>query len=149
MSTITAPPTTHDRSAPSERDGRRRRILEGLGFVAAWVALGYLFCPNDLAYLLLGVPLTIGFQALVRRRPLRELWVRDAARFTLDRRGLVLAAALVAAPAYFGVRALPGADGWLTGWYVAAAVGAVGAAFALRATTPVAMLRSRRTRPPR
>lgn len=144
MSTITHTPTTasHDRSTPPARDALRRRVLEGLGFIAVWVTLGYLFCPNDLTYLLLGVPLTIGFQTLVRRRPLRELWVRDATRFTLDRRGLVLAAVLVAAPAYYGVRALPGAHWWLTGWYIAAIVGAVGAAFALRATTPVAMLRS-------
>jgi membrane protease YdiL (CAAX protease family) len=131
-----------DRSAPPSREARRRRALEGLGFVGAWVALGYLFCPNDLAYLLLGVPLTIGFQTLVRRRPLRELWVQDATPFPLDRRGLVLAAVLVAAPAYFGLQAFPGADWSLIGWYIAAAIGAFGAAFALRATTAVAMLRS-------
>jgi membrane protease YdiL (CAAX protease family) len=144
MSTITptAASAAHDRSAPPTRDARRRRLLEGLGFVAVWVALGYLVCPNDLTYLLLGVPLTIGFQTLVRRRPLRALWVRDATRFTLDKRGLVLAAVLVAAPLYYGIQALPGAHWWLTGWYIAATVGAVGAAFALRATTPVAMLRS-------
>jgi membrane protease YdiL (CAAX protease family) len=125
-----------------DREARRRRVLGGFGFVAVWVAVGYLVCPNDLTYLLLGIPLTIGFQTLVRRRPLRELWVRDATRFTLDRRGLVLAAVLVAAPVYFGIQALPGAHWWLTGWYIAAAVGAVGAAFALRATTPAAMLLS-------
>ena len=144
MTTTTHPPTTagHDRSTAPVRDARRRRVLEGLGFVAVWVVLGYLFSCSDLTYLLMGVPLTVGFQCLVRRRPLRELWVRDSARSTLDRRGLVLAAVLVAAPAYYGVRALPGAHWSLTGWYVAAVAGAVGAAFALRATTPVAMLRS-------
>jgi membrane protease YdiL (CAAX protease family) len=144
MSTITPTPTkaTHDRSTPTGRDARRRRVLEGLGFVAVWVALGYLFCPDDLTYLLLGVPLTIGFQTLVRRRRLRELWVRDATRFTLDRHGLVLGAVLVAAPTYYGARALPDAHWPLIGWYIAAIAGAAGAAYALRATTPVAMLRT-------
>jgi len=107
-----------------------------------WVVLGYLFPLNDETYLLMGIPLTVGFQLLVRRRPLREMWVRDATRFTLDKRVLVLAAVLVAAPAYYGARALPGAHWWLIGWYSAGLVGAVGAAFALQATTPVAMLRS-------
>ena len=106
------------------------------------MALGYVFAGNDLVYLLMGLPLTIGFQLLVRGRPLRELWIRDATRFSLDRRGLLLAAILVVAPAYYGARALPGASGWLIGWYAAAIVGAAGAAFALRATTPVAMLRA-------
>jgi membrane protease YdiL (CAAX protease family) len=144
MSTITHPPTKamHDRSITPARDARRRRVLEGFGFVAVWVALGYLFPLNDETYLLMGVPLTLGFQLLVRRRPLRELWVRDATRFTLDRRGLVLGAVLVVTPAYFGARALPGAHWWLIGWYAAALVGGVLGAFALRATTLVAMLRS-------
>ncbi len=139
MTSITHAPS---RVTPPVRAGRERRVLEGLGFVAVWVVLGYLFCSDDLVYLLVGVPLTIGFQTLVRRRPLRELWVRDSVRFALDRRGLVLAAVLVAAPVYYGVRTLPGANWSLTCWYAAAAAGAVGAAFALRATTPVAMLRS-------
>lgn len=139
------PPTItvmHGRSVTPDREARRRRVLEGLGFVALWVLLGYLVCPNDLTYLLVGIPLTVGFQTLVRRRPLRELWVRDATRFTLDRRGLAIAGVLVAAPVYFGIRAFPSAHWWVTGWYIAAAAGAVGAAFALRATTPMAMLRS-------
>jgi hypothetical protein len=48
----------------------------GLGFVAAWVGLGYLFPVSAEAYLLMGIPLTIAFQVLVRRRPVRELLVR-------------------------------------------------------------------------
>lgn len=138
----TASETLHDSSTRTSRDHRPRRLLEGFGFVAVWVTLGYLLPLNDETYLLLGIPLTISFQLLVRRRPLRELWVRDATRFTLDKRGLVLAAVLVAAPAYFGARIFTGAPWWLTGWYLAGLVGAVGAAFALRATSPMAMLRS-------
>ena len=132
----------HNRSATPAPDARPRRLLEGFGFVAVWVALGYLFPLNDETYLLMGIPLTVGFQILVRRRPLRELWVREASHFSLDKCGLLMAAVLVATPAYYGARALPGAQWWLIGWYVAGFVGAVGAAFALRATSPVAMLRS-------
>jgi hypothetical protein len=144
MSTIAQRRTgsLRDRSTPPVRDARRRRLLEGIGFVAVWVALGYLFPLNDETYLLTGIPLTIGFQLLVRRRPLCELWVRDATRFTLDKRGLLLTAVLVGAPAYYGARALPEAHWWLIGWYLAGILGAGGAAFALRATSPVAMLRS-------
>lgn len=140
--TTTTSSTIHDRSVTPARDARRRRLIEGAGLVVVWMALGYAFSGNDLVYLLMGVPLTIAFQLLVRQRPLRELWVRDATRFTLDKRGLVLAAVLVVAPAYYGARALPGANGWLIGWYAAAIIGAAGAAFALRATTAVNMLRA-------
>jgi hypothetical protein len=135
-------PTMDDSSVTPARDARRRRLLEGTAFVVVWMALGYAFPGNDLVYLLVGVPLTIGFQLLVRQRPLRELWVRDSTRFTLDRRGLVLASLLVVAPVYYGAQALPGANGWLIGWYAAAIIGAAGAAFALRATTAAAMLRA-------
>ena len=93
----------HNRSATPARDARPRRLLEGFGFVAVWVALGYLFPLNDETYLLMGIPLTVGFQILVRRRPLRELWVREASHFSLDKRGLLMAAVLVATPAYYGV----------------------------------------------
>lgn len=72
---------------------RRRRFVEAFGFVAAWVALGYLLPGSDEAYLLMGVPLTARFQLVVRRRPLRELWVRDATATTMDRRSLLLGGA--------------------------------------------------------
>jgi hypothetical protein len=56
---------------------RPRRLVEGFAFIAAWVGLGYLFPGSAEAYLLMGIPLTTVFQVLVRRRPLRELWVRE------------------------------------------------------------------------
>jgi hypothetical protein len=121
---------------------RSRRLIEGIAFIAVWMTLGYLLPVNELAYLLMGIPLTIAFQTLVRRRPLRELWVADASKFALDRRGMVLAAVLVIAPAYYGSRVLAGGDWTLIGWYGAAVIGAGCAAFALRATSILAMLRS-------
>jgi membrane protease YdiL (CAAX protease family) len=111
---------------------RRRRITEVIAFVAAWVAVGYLLPVSSNGYLLLGIPLTIAFQVLVRRRPLRELFAAGTARFSLDRSGIVLAVALAVVPVVFGVRAVSGGDWAGAGWYVAATIGAACAAFAIR-----------------
>src|SRR5690242_9943925 len=50
---------------------RWRRYVEVGAFVAVWVTAGYLLPLSSNGYLLLGIPLTFGFQLLVRRRPLR------------------------------------------------------------------------------
>lgn len=120
----------------------RRRLLEGVGFVAVWVALGFLLPGGDDVYLLVGIPLTVAFQVVVRRRPLRELWVRDGSRFGLDRGGVVLALLLALVPATFGFLALPDGDWPRVGWHVAAVGGAVAAAYAVRSTTVLVILRS-------
>jgi membrane protease YdiL (CAAX protease family) len=111
---------------------RRRRITEVTAFVAVWVAVGYLLPISSNGYLLLGIPLTIAFQVLVRRRPLRELFAAGTARFSLDRSGIVLAVALAVVPVVFGVRAVSGGDWTGAGWYLAATIGAACAAFAIR-----------------
>lgn len=111
---------------------RRRRIVEVIAFVAVWVTAGYVLPISSNGYLLMGIPLTIAFQLLVRRRPLRELFASDTARFTLDGPGRVLAVSLGVVPVLFTVRALS-AGSWVdAGWYVAATAGAACAAFALR-----------------
>jgi membrane protease YdiL (CAAX protease family) len=127
-----------DRTVPS----RRRRIIESLAFVAVWVSAGYLLPISSNGYLLLGIPLTIAFQALVRRRPLRELLAGGTNRFALDRRGLLLAAALAVAPAIFAAKAVSSGDWVGLGWYLAATAGAFCAAFALRASSVLGALRS-------
>jgi membrane protease YdiL (CAAX protease family) len=120
---------------------RRRRCVEAAAFVAAWVTAGYLLPLSSNGYLLLGIPLTVAFQLLVRRRPLRELFAVDPDRFALDRRGVVLAVSLAVVPGCYAIRALAH-DDWVTaGWYVVAAAGAACAAFALRAGTVRATLR--------
>lgn len=111
---------------------RRRRITEAIVFVAVWVAAGYLLPVSSNSFLLLGIPLTIAFQVLVRRRPLRELFAAGTSRFSLDPSGIVLAVALAVVPALFGVRAVSGGDWTGAGWYVAATIGAVCSAFAIR-----------------
>src|SRR6187200_1938283 len=77
-----------------------RKYLEVLGFVAVWMAAGWIFRLDANAYLLLGVPLTVLFQLFVRQQPLEKLWVRDATSFRLGPVGIALAGFLILAPAY-------------------------------------------------
>ena len=144
MSIHPSPPNAamHGSSQLPASTSRCQRIIEGLAFVTIWVILGYLLPVSENGYLLLGIPLTIGFQKLVRRRPLRELWAGNTTRFALDKPGVGMAAVLAAVPAYYATRALAASDWTLLGWYVAAIAGAAFAAFALRASSPLAMLRS-------
>jgi membrane protease YdiL (CAAX protease family) len=121
--------------------------MEAVGFVAAWVALGYLFPISAEAYLLMGIPLTIAFQMLVRRRPVRELLVRTGRAGSVrasgpGRRDVAVTALLVLAPLSWGLKAAGGGNPWIIGWYAAAVVGAAAATYALRSTSVRAMLRS-------
>ena len=121
---------------------RRRRVVEVVAFVAVWVVAGYALPISSNGYLLLGIPLTIAFQLLVRRRPLRELFAPGTMRFTLDGPGRVIAAVLAAVPVAFAMAAAF-ADDWVdAGWYLAAIVGAVCAAYALRNGSVPSALRS-------
>jgi membrane protease YdiL (CAAX protease family) len=126
---------------PKPVTARRRRIEAGL-FVAIWVAAGYLLGLSSNAYLLLGIPLTIAFQMLVRRRPLRDLWLPAMATVVWNTRSVLVAASLAAAPIVFAVSAARAQDWSGAGWYVAAAAGAVCAATALNAGTLRGALRS-------
>jgi membrane protease YdiL (CAAX protease family) len=122
--------------------GRTRRSIEVVVFVAVWMALGRLLPIDANGYLLLGIPLTLAFQLLVRRRPVRELWVRDGDRFALDRAGVLIAVLLVVVPAVVLVRAVLAGEWVQAGWNLAAVVGAVAAGYALRRTTAGRVLRA-------
>ena len=132
---------TGSRPAVATAASRRMRIAEAVAFVAVWMTAGFaLHLPSN-GYLLLGIPLTAAFQLLVRRRPLRELFAPGTTRFALTRQGVLLAAVLAVTPSVYAVKAVASGD-WLTaGWYLAALVGAVAAAFALRAQTLATTLR--------
>ncbi|HEX5502334.1 MAG TPA: CPBP family intramembrane glutamic endopeptidase [Thermomicrobiales bacterium] len=114
--------------------GRVRRMTEVALFVGAWMALGLLLHLDSPRYQLLGVPFALAFQLLVRRRPLRQLWVRDGPPFRLDARGAAIAAVLLALgyPAYQALNSVPVARWVVALWLVAYAVGALAAAYALR-----------------
>jgi membrane protease YdiL (CAAX protease family) len=106
-----------------------RRYLEAAAFVFAWMAAGWLFRLGAHAYLLLGVPLTAGFQLGVRRKPLADAWVRGAAALPVSRAGLarVVVAAVIAVLILRRVR--PGV-GWAESlWWVACVFGALPAWF--------------------
>ncbi len=111
------------------------RFAQAIAWVALWVSLGFAFSLGPAAYLALGVPLTIGFQRLVRKQPLFTLWVADAPRFTFDGVTAVLVAAFAVMPAIRLYRDLSEAQGWRALWAVAALLGSVGAAFATRRLT--------------
>lgn len=110
---------------------RLRWIQSGL-FLVLWMTLGWTLQLGPNAYLLLGVPLVIAFQLLVRRERLVTLWVRRASHFQLNRAGGMFALLFAATPAwslYRGGLAAP-----LLGqlWLLAAIGGAFGAGFALQ-----------------
>ena len=119
---------------------RRRRTIEAAVFVALWMAAGWLLPIGSNGYLLLGIPLTVIFQVVVRCRPLRELYATGP--IALDRRGLAIATALAIVPAWHTVRALAAGEWTLLGWYVAAVAGAVCAADSLRAISIRGSLRA-------
>jgi membrane protease YdiL (CAAX protease family) len=106
------------------------------------MAAGYLLPISSDGYLLLGIPLTVAFQLLVRRRPLRELFAPARRRFTWDARTVALAAGLAVIPAVYAVGAMRSHDWVVAAWYVGAVVGAVCAAFALSAGTIRGALRA-------
>jgi hypothetical protein len=73
------------------------------------------------AYLLLEVPLVVLFQLFIARRPLRNLWVRDATTFRLGLIGIRLAALLILAPGYDLVFvALPKKSWVVASWFLCA-----------------------------
>lgn len=117
-------------ASPTPR--RTIRILQAALAVALWIAVGLGFRLSANSYLLLGIPLTAAFQLIVRRQPLRALWVRDAVAFRLGARGWIMATLLAAYPCYRLAASIRAADpGLETAWYLAAVAGAFPAAFAL------------------
>lgn len=118
-------------AAPSPLAAPLRRVLEVVGFWAAWVALGFAFHLGAEAYLLAGVPLTLAFQVLVRNRPLTELWVRGGP-LRMDAWSWTLGVALAILPVLAIFKAAH-EHAWLgVAWSVCALLGAFAAGAALR-----------------
>jgi membrane protease YdiL (CAAX protease family) len=109
-----------------------RRYIEVLAFVGLWMALGWIFHLDTNSYLLIGVPLVVLFQRFVRQRPLRQLWVRDAAAFRLGLVGSVIAVFLILSPGYDLIFVAVPKKSWIVVlWFLCAVAGAVFAAFAI------------------
>lgn len=141
MTSVTSRPIPS--AASTTRRSGPRRAVEAVAFVGVWVAAGYLLPLSSNGYLLLGIPLTVAFQLLVARRPLRELIAAGTGRFRLDGPAVALAVALAIVPGCYALRAVTQADRATatTGWYLAATAGAVLAAFAIRSGTFQSMVR--------
>lgn len=124
-----------DRSIPAATplDRSVARSLVATVVIGGYMALGFAFDLGADAYLLLGIPITIGFQVLVVRRPLRALWLRDAPALSLTRRSVLAVIAVALAPAVVAIGGLRDGDPVLALYGLAAIVGAVGAVSAIAA----------------
>lgn len=114
-------------------DERLERAVLVTLVVGGYMAIGAAFELSADAYLLLGIPITIAFQVLVVRRPLRAMWLRDALPLTLGPRSMLVAAVVAVAPAAIAVRGAQAADPVVIVYGLAAMVGAVGVVYAGRA----------------
>jgi len=113
-------------------DPRIMRAFVGTLIVGVWMALGFAFALGANAYLLVGIPITIAFQVLVVRRPLRTLWVRAAPPLTFTPRWALLVLVVAVAPAVIAAGAVRNGDLVLVCYGLAGMVGAVGAVDSLR-----------------
>src|SRR5581483_10192489 len=106
---------------------RAGRWAQSAVFVANWVLLGVLLRVDAHGYVLLGVPLTLVFQAWTRRAPIRSLWLRDASTFRFDRRAAIAFLLLALVPIVECVRGI-GRPPWNRAWPAIALLACVPAA---------------------
>ena len=119
-------------SQESPQSGLIRRWVEALAFVGIWFAAGLLLDMSSYTYLLFGIPLTAGFQLFVRKRPIKDLWVRGGPGFSLRTVSLKLAILLAIAPfVNLVINVVSGQRLDLILYALAAIVGAGAAAYAL------------------
>lgn len=130
--TTPATPTTPTTpTAPGHPTSRLRRAVEVAAFTAVWIGLGIALDLGPNTYLLLGIPLTIAFQLGVRRRPLRELWVRDGGPFVLNGPAKLVAAGLAVLPLIWLCIAIS-QHAWVgAAWMAACLPGAAAAGYAI------------------
>jgi membrane protease YdiL (CAAX protease family) len=130
---------------PPREVGHGRRLLEVLAFWLVWIGLGELLTGTgwelggdakyvsgaDISwYLVMGIPLVAIFQLWVRRRPLRDLWVRDGRPLgsRMGSRMLILAALLSIYPLYSLVKTIVDApEGEVAGIFFYGSIATIGA----------------------
>lgn len=123
-------------------DVAARRALAVTVFVGAWMALGWALGLDANGYLLLGIPLTLLFQLGVRRRPVRELWVRSGAPFAIPRAWAAAVAVLAILPLAGAVSAGQSRSWLVMAWSGCAVLGAFAAGYALSQQSRSAMRRA-------
>jgi membrane protease YdiL (CAAX protease family) len=114
-------------------DRRLARAVVATLVIGGYMALGFAFGLSSEGYLLLGIPITIAFQLLVVRRPLRALWLRAAPPVAFTPRSFLAVVVVAIAPAAVAIRGAQHSDPVLAAYGLAAMAGAVGAVYALRA----------------
>jgi membrane protease YdiL (CAAX protease family) len=114
-------------------DRRLARAVVASLVIGGYMALGFAFRLSAEGYLLVGIPITIAFQVLVVRQPLRALWMRGSPALTFTPRSIVAVAVVAIAPAAIVIRGVRDGDPVLAAYGITAIVGAVGAVYAMRA----------------
>jgi membrane protease YdiL (CAAX protease family) len=114
-------------------DGRVARAVVATLAIGGHIAVGFAFQLSPEGYLLLGIPITVAFQALVVRRPLRSLWLRDVPPMTFTARSIVAIVLVAIAPTAVALGGIRAGNAVLLAYGLAAMFGAVGAVYATRA----------------
>ncbi len=116
------------------------RWLIVVAFVAVWMLCGFVGKLSANAYLLLGIPLVVGFQLAVAHRPLQSMWLRAAPPFRFGARGIALTGILAIAPVYGVIASLnEHQDAVVATWYVCATVGSAAVAYAWVSRPPTTL----------
>jgi beta-lactamase family protein len=89
---LSGPPA---RDVPTAGPGAGRRVAEWAGLAVVWIAVGWSLGVDVAEFLVVGIPLAVAFQLVVRRRPLRQLWARDGTTFARGRSGKCAVAAVL------------------------------------------------------
>ena len=123
------PPVSQTDSSPSQLV----RCVQAVVFVGLWMAVGWLFHLDANSYLVVGVPLVMMFQLVVRKKPLVTLWIRDAESFRLSVLGIILGLGFAVLPTVKLIQTCRLVS-WPSHlpeilWYVCCIIGAFGAAF--------------------
>ena len=132
---IASPKNGGSASGGSNAASRPLRVVIASLVIAGYVALGFALHLSADAYLLLGIPITIGMQTLAARRPLRALWVQDARAINVTGRWVIAVVIVAIAPAIIAIGGAQTGDLVRVGYGLAGVVGAVGAVHAIRALT--------------
>jgi len=121
------------RTSATAVDRRLARAAIATLVIGGYMALGFAFRLSADGYLLVGIPITVAFQVLVVRQPLRALWLRDTPSMAFTPRSIVAIIVVAIAPAAIVIRGVRDGDPVLAAYGLAAMVGAVGAVYAGRA----------------
>jgi membrane protease YdiL (CAAX protease family) len=100
--------------------------------VGFYIGLGYLLHPDTNTYLLLGMPITIIFQLVIARRPLRELWLRHGHPVRFDWRTAAWLLLFLVGPIQTSLSGASQGNVPIVIYGLVALLGAAGAAVAFR-----------------